>query len=808
MNLTPEHAAHLDKELGEGGAALAAAHGARSIDAEEANRLGFRWGGHRTGGLLLPFAEGFAQLRCDDPPIAANGDPVKYLNRAGLKQAPATFGKGDPTIATEGWKDALSLHHRTGETAQAVPGVTGHKAIAGTVTRLVYDADAAHNPAVWSQLVAASIQRRILRVGFFPEAVAGPKGGACEFFANGGDFESIAWWKARALLAELPKGWNGDMRPDWKPHTIRHVARLAIKAGYGKDTARQMAVDAARIIKITVQEAREIVAKVRREAATPPPAPDPGEPLHKVLMWAAGKPVEGQVDAGGWRNCLHRGLGDRLRRNLLTQQVELDGVEIPAESESLLYVWAQSEGWKISKPDCYDGTRALAIEHSYHPVREYLDRVADDQNIDAADLEAIAEKYLGVSDGLSAAMVRCLLVGAVARIHQPGCVAPGVVVLRGDQGIGKSGFWSALAGDFYVVSREHDNNKDQTMAMHRSWFYDMDELDKVTTASKAASLRSLITTPADTFRAPYAPRQERFPRQFVIVGAVNGDGFLTDPEGNRRYWVINCPQKKDSGEYIDGPGAACERDSIWKAAVLAYRRGNAWTLTAAEQKASNDLNRQWEVVDEWQAALETWATRTVTPEGFTTREAIAGAGLRRLENIDKGDEMRAAAALKRAGFKHSKSLTTRDNRDGTKTRDRFWSIAAEHLELHRTTSETEVVQPQTAGSIKDLPPAEQPEQPLRGPSRGTERAGLMAQGDAPMTSESEVLLQKVAQVVQQAPADVGRPVLVDGQPGWRLPGAMPKGSGPTVRVLVVDPHGCSRQVERKRIAAAPSASAV
>jgi hypothetical protein len=36
---------------------------------------------------------------------------------------------------------------------------------------------------------------------------------------------------------------------------------------------------------------------------------------------------------------------------------------------------------------------------------------------------------------------------------------------------------------------------------------------------------------------------------------------------------------------------------------------------------------------------------------------------------------------------------------------------------------------------------------------------------------------------------------------------MPKGSGPTVRVLLVDPHGCSRPVERKRITAAPRAEA-
>lgn len=55
--------------------------------------------------------------------------------------------------------------------------------------------------------------------------------------------------------------------------------------------------------------------------------------------------------------------------------------------------------------------------------------------------------------------------------------------------------------------------------------------------------------------------------------------------------------------------------------------------------------------------------------------------------------------------------------------------------------------------------------------------------------------------------DAAQPVLVDGQSGWSLPGAMPKGNGPTVRVLVVDPDGRSRQVERRRITAPPRADA-
>jgi phage/plasmid-associated DNA primase len=46
---------------------------------------------------------------------------------------------------------------------------------------------------------------------------------------------------------------------------------------------------------------------------------------------------------------------------------------------------------------------------------------------------------------------------------------------------------------------------------------------------------------------------------------------------------------------------------------------------------------------------------------------------------------------------------------------------------------------------------------------------------------------------------IRQPITVDNEPGWQLPGVMPKGEGPTVKVLVVDPAGRSRMVERRRI---------
>jgi predicted P-loop ATPase len=833
--LSAEHRQHLLQELGADGLKAAIAHGARSIDANEARRLGFHYSTHRTGGLLLPFGGDFAQLRCDNPPTASNGDSVKYLSRKGAKQQPATFGTGNPTAATEGWKDGLRLHLETGATVQAIAGVTAHRSLAHTVTRLIYDADAKHNPSVWSQLIAAGLERPTLRLGFFPSDAAGPKGGACEFFGNDGEFEAIQWHKARALLLELHKGWSRDLRPDWQPHAIRHLARLAVRARIAGDGIRQLAANAAKAIGLPVDRARRIAATEIHKAAPPPkPAPPSAPPAVRIVS-AAGKPPEGDVNAGDWATALGAGIGSRLRRNLLTHQIELDGDNLDVESEELLFVTAQQAGWNIRKPDCYDGTRAVALNHAFHPVRDYLDRIAADPSISPVELGGLAASHLGVDDELSAAMIRCLLIGAVARIHQPGCTAPGVVVLRGDQGIGKSEFWKALGGPFYVVSRHEDGAKDQTMAMHSSWIYDLDELDKVTTAKQAAGLRSTITTPADTLRLPYARRNQTFPRQFVIVGAVNGDGFLTDPEGNRRYWVIDCPQKKGSGKFIDGPGAARKRDGIWKAAVLAYRAGQSWQLTYQQQNASNERNGQWEVVDEWEAALTNWAENTSTTGGFTTREAIVGAGLRQAESVSKPDEMRASTALKRAGFHRSKGLVTREtnvvNTDGVrqiKTRDRVWTVTPAQPAQPCTTSEQEVVQAQNPDPDSDQTSPAQPAQPFSESFVGEGYEGEGRPGEGVPIPLKGFVPKMVVQAVQPAenpqaaadlsrttslhkpasgcagcadptPATTGAPIRVKGEPGWRLPGTMPRGEAPTVKVLVVDPKGCSRQVERRLI---------
>ena len=149
----------------------------------------------------------------------------------GCKFSLKVFGDGEPVIATEGWKDAFRIFLETGNTTVALPSVSAYKIIPASVRLIVYDADAAHNPYVWGLLVRAGLLSKTARIGFFPRSVAADKGGACEFFNNGGDWCEVSFAKPRALVREIYKGWSSTLRADFIRGNLRVLIRCMAELG-------------------------------------------------------------------------------------------------------------------------------------------------------------------------------------------------------------------------------------------------------------------------------------------------------------------------------------------------------------------------------------------------------------------------------------------------------------------------------------------------------------------------------------------------------------------------------------------------
>ena len=200
------------------------------------------------------------------------------------------------------------------------------------------------------------------------------------------------------------------------------------------------------------------------------------------------------------------------------------------------------------------------------------------------------------------------LIGAVARVFEPGCKNDYALILQGEQGIGKSTFFSILGGIGFDSSMPDLGSKDSLLILHRCWVQELSEFEKVTSKKAAAEIKAFLTNATDIFRKPYGEKTEEHPRRSVFCGSVNKATFLLDETGNRRFWIIPIPP---SVTKINTMLLAKERDDIWASAVQAYQEGQIWHLTPEEERQVTVNNERFEVTDEWESEIEDYLDNQV-----------------------------------------------------------------------------------------------------------------------------------------------------------------------------------------------------
>ena len=199
--------------------------------------------------------------------------------------------------------------------------------------------------------------------------------------------------------------------------------------------------------------------------------------------------------------------------------------------------------------------------------------------------------------------------------------------------------------------------------MHSCWIFELAELENVTSKKGSGELKALITTASDMIKKPYGRNIERDNRRSIMVSSGNGDDFLRDPSGNRRFQVISLPQKAQKQEFIPVELVGRDRDRIWKAAILAYRAGKKPMLSLENQELSNQQNKGYLPEDMWSEKLDKWLNKWLLgmnksgivcrepKECFTTLDALRGVGFENWEEkLGRREEMRMAALLQAKGF--------------------------------------------------------------------------------------------------------------------------------------------------------------
>jgi hypothetical protein len=304
----------------------------------------------------------------------------------------------------------------------------------------------------------------------------------------------------------------------------------------------------------------------------------------------------------------------RLRQNEMTQELVYGDNAQPVHDISTAYIRISRGTSKVfNKVQTYDTAQVLGYENRFNPVTEYLDRVANTVE-PCPYFDRLATELLGTSTEdvqnpmmqgggrLADVILKRFLIGAVARIRNPGCVHDWMPILIGGQNSGKSTFLQYLTppdannpGSYPWVSTVQqgiDYIKDRPHALHAGWIVVLDEAERYFGRRHIEALKNLLSVSVDRSARKYE-NEKSFPRSFVMAGATNNADFLTDPTGNRRFMPIICqgviPSKQDPAlKIIDLDRLKKDRDSIWSAACKAYLDDPVHTFSSWEVSTVSD----------------------------------------------------------------------------------------------------------------------------------------------------------------------------------------------------------------------------
>ena len=230
----------------------------------------------------------------------------------------------------------------------------------------------------------------------------------------------------------------------------------------------------------------------------------------------------------------------------------LDGIQ---RSRLLRYFEKNPSLPRFGENDIKGGIEDFADRAKFNSLSDHLNGLKWDGK---ARMHRLFEQYFGathdgpvMADGGNlylANLSTWFLTGLARRALQPGCVNQYVVVLSGDQGLRKSSGLKALCGAQWFTDRMptlklRDSDPKRFYDMLRGrWIVEIAEGKAIKNADPDG-LKEFITQATDEFKPAYEADQVVMPRSFVFVVTRNpaeGEGFLRDTTGNRRFWPIGC----------------------------------------------------------------------------------------------------------------------------------------------------------------------------------------------------------------------------------------------------------------------------
>jgi hypothetical protein len=221
---------------------------------------------------------------------------------------------------------------------------------------------------------------------------------------------------------------------------------------------------------------------------------------------------------------------------------------------------------RLGKDTTHDAINTHAREHSFHPVRDYLDQLRWDGK---GRLRTWLADCLGSEQSEYTEEIGTMFfVAMVARIYRPGCKLDYMVVLEGDQGTAKSSACAILAGKYFSDQLPDITSKEAFQHLRGKWLIEVAEL-RAYSRAMVDHFKEFLVRNVERYRPPWGRKEVHEPRQCVFIGTTNKTLYLRDETGNRRFWPVKTGA-------IDLERLRQNRDQLLAEAVNLFRAGVAW----------------------------------------------------------------------------------------------------------------------------------------------------------------------------------------------------------------------------------------
>ena len=305
-------------------------------------------------------------------------------------------------------------------------------------------------------------------------------------------------------------------------------------------------------------------------------------------------------------------------------------------------VFINKFGFDMNTKNIDDVINAIASKNQEHPVEKYFNALVWDG---VGRIDTWLTDHLGVAPSEYSSKVGVkTLCAAVARIYSPGIKFDNILILEGEQGLGKSMAIEALAGkDWFTDDVGEIKEKDTIAKIQGVLLAEISELESFKKTDITA-LKAFLSRSMDKKRMPYDRRPSLFPRQCVFIGTTNDSSYLHDETGGRRFWPVNTSGK------INIPNIKKNRDMLWAEAVVRFRMGESLYLDNPELlKHAKEEQENRRFSDEWESAINDY----VEDNGLkrvTSKELWCIVFGNNIATFGRLEQARIARCLKALGF--------------------------------------------------------------------------------------------------------------------------------------------------------------